>query len=326
MFVEAVERPVTWVVVLAGGEGNRMRPAIETWLGCHRPKQYCTFTGSRSMLQHTLDRASALAAPDRTVTVLGPGHRRFLEEAADVEQCGLVLEQPRNLGTAPGALLPLACILERDPEAIAVLMPSDHFVRPEGVFVRRVRQAVELAARETDALVLVGAVPDAPETDYGWIVPGSRRVGVGRAVDAFREKPPAGEAAQLLATGALWNTMVVVARAATLWSLAWQHLPALMPRFHQLRQTMHVARHGLVGREHERLALEHIYHLMPAADLSRGLLRPAAGCSLVLTLDDVEWSDWGRPERVADTLHRLDKRPAFTLPAPYATPFAGSVG
>ncbi|MBI4454290.1 MAG: hypothetical protein HY644_00140 [Acidobacteria bacterium] len=39
-----------WAVVLAGGEGERMRSVTTTWLGCHRPKQYCTFVGSRWMM------------------------------------------------------------------------------------------------------------------------------------------------------------------------------------------------------------------------------------------------------------------------------------
>jgi mannose-1-phosphate guanylyltransferase len=49
-----------WAVILAGGEGERMRAAITSWLGTHRPKQYCSFVGSRSMLEHTVDRARRL--------------------------------------------------------------------------------------------------------------------------------------------------------------------------------------------------------------------------------------------------------------------------
>ena len=48
-----------WSIILAGGEGERTRPFIEQWLGGHKPKQYCTFVGKRSMLQHTLDGQTA---------------------------------------------------------------------------------------------------------------------------------------------------------------------------------------------------------------------------------------------------------------------------
>jgi hypothetical protein len=54
-----------WSVVLAGGEGERTRAFITSWLGYHKPKQYCTFTGTRSLFQHTVDRADALVSPER---------------------------------------------------------------------------------------------------------------------------------------------------------------------------------------------------------------------------------------------------------------------
>lgn len=45
-----------WSIILAGGNGERLRPMVQSWLGQPRPKQYCTFLGTRSMLEHTLDR------------------------------------------------------------------------------------------------------------------------------------------------------------------------------------------------------------------------------------------------------------------------------
>ena len=47
-----------WSIILAGGDGERTRPFIQEWLGVAVPKQYCTFVGTRSMLQHTWDRAN----------------------------------------------------------------------------------------------------------------------------------------------------------------------------------------------------------------------------------------------------------------------------
>jgi mannose-1-phosphate guanylyltransferase len=63
-----------WVAILAGGEGERLRPLVQRWLGRHVPKQCCTFQGTRSMLDHTLDRAVQLARPDRVVTVMARLH------------------------------------------------------------------------------------------------------------------------------------------------------------------------------------------------------------------------------------------------------------
>jgi hypothetical protein len=49
--------------VLAGGSGERLRSVTERWLGEHRPKQYCTFVGTRSMMPHTLDRVKTVVPP-----------------------------------------------------------------------------------------------------------------------------------------------------------------------------------------------------------------------------------------------------------------------
>ena len=58
------EKDNLWSIVLAGGEGERLKPFVQKWLGRHKPKQYCTFIGTRSMFQHTLDRADQITDPN----------------------------------------------------------------------------------------------------------------------------------------------------------------------------------------------------------------------------------------------------------------------
>ena len=57
-----LSRPAShrWSLVLAGGKGQRTRPFVEQWLGAYKPKQFCSFVGTQSMLQHTWDRADRL--------------------------------------------------------------------------------------------------------------------------------------------------------------------------------------------------------------------------------------------------------------------------
>jgi hypothetical protein len=63
------ERGNVWSIVLAGGDGVRTKEFIRRWLGHEKPKQYCTFVGSRSMFQHTLDRTDRLTPWERVVVV-----------------------------------------------------------------------------------------------------------------------------------------------------------------------------------------------------------------------------------------------------------------
>ncbi|HUG44848.1 MAG TPA: sugar phosphate nucleotidyltransferase, partial [Acidobacteriota bacterium] len=99
-----------WAIVLAGGEGKRLRPLIEDLFGAPIPKQYCTFCGTRSMLQHTVDRAAKIVDPNRILTVVGNGHRRFLTE----EMPGRLIEQPAPRETAPGVFLPASYAMSQD--------------------------------------------------------------------------------------------------------------------------------------------------------------------------------------------------------------------
>jgi mannose-1-phosphate guanylyltransferase len=168
-----------------------MGPFIEEWLGEQRPKQYCTFVGSRSMLRHSWDRARALALPDRVVTVLGHGHRRFPDDAREPAP-GPLLEQPCDCGTARGVFLGATLVAARDPAATVVVMPADHFVHPEGRFLALVETACRQAAVLPGRLVLLGARAHRRETDFGWIVPGPRALAFpALRVEGFEEKPTA---------------------------------------------------------------------------------------------------------------------------------------
>src|SRR5207237_733452 len=87
--------------------GGRVRPLVERGLAQHRPKQYCAFVGTRSMLQHTLDRADRLAQPECKVTVVARGHRQAGWATPGGVASGIVVAQPANCDTAAGIFLPL---------------------------------------------------------------------------------------------------------------------------------------------------------------------------------------------------------------------------
>jgi len=162
-----------WAIVLAGGSGSRMQAFTKRWLGHPRPKQYCAFTGRRTMLEHTLERASAAAGSWRVVTIIDPKHKEYLLAPRRMRVPGHIIEQPQPRDTGPGVFLPLARVLAQDSEAIVALMPSDHFIFPRKRFLALLEEAYLLAERLPEDLVLLAARPDSPESDYGWILPGA---------------------------------------------------------------------------------------------------------------------------------------------------------
>jgi mannose-1-phosphate guanylyltransferase len=304
-----------WAIVLAGGDGRRMVPFITRWLGRPRPKQYCAFDGRRTMLEHTCARALDAVAAERVVTVVNRDHRRFLNGHRRRRLPGTIVEQPERRDTGPGVFLPLTRVVAADPEALVAIMPSDHFIRPRALFAERLEEAFLLAEFLPGQIVLLAARPDAPEPDYGWIVPGSRLAGEAVLVGRFKEKPAPEEAAELHRLGGLWNTMIVVARAAALWDLAREFQPAMVERFDALRWWM--------GREEQDEAVALAYRGMPSVNFSRGILEPAAPWTVALPMTGVTWSDWGRPERIVETLEELGQPrpfPAGVLAEPAPAP------
>jgi len=303
----------TWVIVLAGGEGTRIQPLIRRCLGFSCPKQYFTFCGERSMLENTVDRAAQLVGPERVVTVIGKGHRRFLRHQ---NVPGTVIEQPTSRGTGAGVFLPATHIFSQDPEATVLIFPSDHFVSPKTEFLDQVNHARECVDQLEDRLILMAAVPDMPETDYGWVEPGAglpALKGNGKAaiheVRSFREKPGAEEARRCFERGYLWNTMIIAARLRALWKLGRQILPDVIDRFESFGATR-PERQGK-SRRQERAAVAKLYRSIPSFDFSSTFLTRAAGHCAVMPLNGILWSDWGRPERVFDSLRKIGRKPQF---------------
>src|SRR5688572_11736571 len=87
--------PRTWAVVLAGGEGLRMRPLVRRLFGDERPKQYVPLLGPTSLLRQTLDRVGRLIPADRTVVVSREEHARYIARELPDGPAPHVLLQPQ---------------------------------------------------------------------------------------------------------------------------------------------------------------------------------------------------------------------------------------
>lgn len=281
-----------YVVILAGGEGNRLAPLTRALYGTDLPKQFAVLSGQHSLMQTTVERAMTLTSPERISVVVSAHHADLArQQLAPYPGVELVV-QPRNLDTAPGILLPLVRILVRSFCARVVFLPSDHYIPNAEPLNAALRDAgkSELA----DRLVMVGVAPAGPEVDYGWIVRG-RRIGGTAAhdVERFQEKPSAETAEDLWRRGGLWNTFIQAGPARRFWDLAREHVPVHAAAFE---------RYGVaIGGLNETEALDAAYRALPAANFSRDVLSHARDLA-VAPVSGSGWSDWGSPARVFASL------------------------
>ncbi|MGE0474765.1 MAG: sugar phosphate nucleotidyltransferase [Nitrospirales bacterium] len=299
-----------WAIVLAGGEGQRMRPFIQSWLGYPKPKQYCAFVGTRSMLQHTWDRADQVGHSENKVTIIDKSHEKEIVRQLEANTKGYILSQPRNCDTAPGIFLALTYITHWNPQAIVTIYPSDHFIAPRELFTRMIQGTVSAVTRLKDQIILLGATPNSFQGEYGWICPGRTLPGnfgfPVRTVENFIEKPNQQMIQTLSLNGGIWNTMIVTAYGGRLWRLGEQWCPGMMELFHQLKRA--------IGTSQEIMTLERIYRNMPHGNFSKNFLERIVTHLASIEIQGILWSDWGRPERIIETLGRLRKQPAFPFP------------
>ncbi len=195
-------------LILAGGSGTRLWPLSRELF----PKQFHALFDEHSLLQNTLLRAKAVT-PSTPIVVCNESHRFLVAEqcrAVGVECLSLMLE-PEGRNTAPAIALAAERALQVDPDAVLLVLASDHLVDDLEGF----RNAVEVAtaAAMEQKFVTFGVTPDRPETGYGYIETATKVVGA-QKVKSFKEKPNAATAARYVAGGNyLWNSGMFVLHA-----------------------------------------------------------------------------------------------------------------
>jgi mannose-1-phosphate guanylyltransferase len=284
-----------WVIVLAGGEGSRLRALTTDADGRVRPKQFCSLHGEKSLLQVTLARAERIAPSERIVVIVAAQHESWWRTQLDDVLPENVIVQPQNRGTAPGVLLPLLHVLAHDAASRVTVLPSDHYVREEDVLASSLRHALESIHSQPDGLIVLGITPDAPETEYGWIVPASAATRDPVPVGAFVEKPSPSIAQQMFRGGGLWSSFVLVTRG-----------DALLARFQRRMPRWVGALRNVDPRA--TATLEQPYADLDSRDFSREILQNDGVALRVLCVPACGWTDLGTPRRVIECLGRIGLR------------------
>ena len=294
-----------WAVILAGGDGTRLRSLTRRITGDERPKQFCRVMGELSLVEETQKRVAFELPKERTLFLLNRLHQPYYVNILSDTPTSNLIEQPCNIGTAPAILYSVLKIAAVDPQAIIGFFPSDHYVSDNTKFMAHIRTAFEAAHTRRDLVILIGVEPERPETAYGWIEPGEsihrhRRL---RRVRRFWEKPCSGLAAILQLRGCLWNSFVMVASARALLELMASATPALYNAF--------ASAMPLFGTDDEPTMMKKLYALLGETNFSDRVLALVPGRLAVLKVSGIKWNDLGEPKRVLASIQTSGARPLW---------------
>jgi mannose-1-phosphate guanylyltransferase len=290
-----------FAVILAGGDGSRLKTLTRIITGDERPKQFCPIINGETLLDVTRKRTALKIAPENTFFSLTAKHEKFYNLLLANTAKRQLIVQPENKGTAPAILFSLLQLAKINPEATVAFFPSDHYFSDDKAFMNNVETAFRAVEYNPHSLVLLGIEPESAETSYGWIEPqeslfGDLAKSVSR-VKKFWEKPSFDTAQNLMKSGCLWNSFVMVGKVGTFLNLFEKHLPAIYRMFEAACVSF--------GTPAEKATLRSLYAWIADANFSSEVLEKAADELYVLRVADVVWSDWGEPQRVLGTLTNL---------------------
>ena len=277
---------------MAGGGGTRLWPVSRK----KHPKHVLPLLGERTLFQNTLDRLGGFIPPERIYVVTTAEQQQELREQAPRLPAENILIEPQPRGTASVVGLAAAVLLKRDPEAVMLVLPSDHFIRNRDLFRLVMKVGIQVARK--DYLVTLGITPTFPATGYGYIqrgtaLPEKFDYPVYRVLH-FIEKPDEAKARLLLAGGShSWNSGMFIWRSDRILEEFTRQMPELSARLERIAMAW--------DTPNQEATLETEWADLKSDTIDFGIMEHATNVA-VLPAGGLEWSDVGSWDSLFDVL------------------------
>lgn len=307
-------------MIMAGGSGKRLWPLTQTGL----PKQLLPlFAGNAegdTLIEHAWKRLEGVIPLERRFLCAMEEHRIAMRERLPDLDDEHYLGEPCAQDTINAITLTCAILAPRDEDAVLVVLPSDHVIRPLDMLQSRIEEAFRVVEDKPDRIVTFSIPPTEPSTALGYVERTAPIDGFENtlAVSQFHEKPDEATARRYLAGGrCAWNSGMFVVHAHSFLEVIEEYCPD------NYAGAMRIARAW--NTDERENVLRDTYPSLPADSVDNLIMQPAARdpeiemVTVMLPLDlwvDVgTWPTFGEPlkadargNRATCATHHLDSR------------------
>ena len=252
-------------LIMAGGRGERFWPRSRKNL----PKQFLSLTGDgRTMIQLTIERILSIVDMQDIYIATNRDYIDLVrEQLPDIPKENILCE-PIGKNTAPCIGLGAVHIAKKYEDALMMVLPSDHLIKYNSMFINSLKVACNLAEQNTN-LVTIGITPDYPETGYGYIkFNPEKSVGQAFAVDRFVEKPNLEVAKEYLATEEyLWNSGMFVWKISSILTNMEKWMSKTYSGLLRIKDA--------IGTSDENIVLENEFYAFDSQSIDYGIMEKA---------------------------------------------------